>query len=34
MDSLDLDISWTEKHERLIHIHQHYQKEHMDSIKI
>jgi hypothetical protein len=34
MDSLDLDISWTEKHERLLNIHQHYQKEHMDSIKI
>jgi hypothetical protein len=34
MDSLDLDISWTEKHERLLNIHQNYQKEHMNSIKI
>lgn len=34
MDSLDLDISWTEKHERLLNIHENYQKEQMDSIKI
>jgi len=34
MDSIDLDISWVEKHERLLNIYENYQREHMDSIKI
>ena len=34
MDSVDLDISWVEKHERLLNIYENYQREHMDSIKI
>jgi len=34
MDSVDLDISWVEKHERLLNIYENYQREHMNSIKI
>jgi hypothetical protein len=34
MDSLDLDISWIDKHERMNNIHKNYQREPMDSIKI
>ena len=34
MDSLDLDISWIEKHERMNNIHTNYQREPMDSIKM
>ena len=34
MDSLDLDISWIEKHERMNNIHTNYQREPMDSVKM
>lgn len=35
MDSVEgLDISWIEKHERLLNIHENYQREFMDSIQI
>jgi len=34
MDSLDLDISWIDKHERMNNIHKNYQREPMDSIKM
>lgn len=34
MDSVDLDISWIENHERMNNIHKNYQREPMDSIKM
>ena len=34
MDSVDLDISWIENHERMNNIHKNYQREPMDSVKI
>ena len=34
MDSVDLDISWIDKHERMNNIHKNYQREPMDSVKM
>jgi hypothetical protein len=34
MDSVDLDISWIDKHERMNNIHKNYQREPMYSIKM